>query len=112
MNSPFKKLSYRRIPGKGIKKQHQRIRFNTTLDCTFNDLDMNSTMKQKVIFTLLLVVGCMILSGCTTSGGDKGKFIGLWNGRYSWAGNFTRRVPATITFYSDGTYLDPPLDSR
>jgi len=62
-------------------------------------------MRQKVILTLLLVVGCMILSGCTTSWGDKGKFIGSWNGKYSWAGNFTRRVPATITFYSDGTYL-------
>jgi hypothetical protein len=62
-------------------------------------------MKQKLILTSLLVVGCMILSGCTAIGGEKGKFIGSWNGKYSWAGNFTRRAPATITFYSDGTYL-------
>jgi hypothetical protein len=99
MDSAFKKLSYRRISGEKIKRQHPRICFNSTLDY------VNSTMKQKIILTLFLVVGCIILSGCTTSGGDKGKFIGSWNGKYSWAGNFTRRVPATITFYSDGTYL-------
>jgi hypothetical protein len=62
-------------------------------------------MKQKaVILVILLVVGCVIISGCTTSG-DKDKFIGTWKGTYSWAGNFTRKVPTTIAFYSDGTYI-------
>jgi hypothetical protein len=43
------------------------------------------------------------MSGCTTSTA-KDKFIGSWAGTYSWAGNLSRKVPATITFYSDGTY--------
>jgi hypothetical protein len=54
---------------------------------------------------MIIVIGCMILGGCTTSQSEKSKFIGSWEGKYSWAGNFTRKVPATLTFYSNGTYL-------
>jgi hypothetical protein len=62
-------------------------------------------VKQKIIRSvMLLVVGCLLFAGCTTSNAEKGKFIGTWNGTYSWAGNFSRRVPATIVFYADGTY--------
>ncbi|HVQ01518.1 MAG TPA: hypothetical protein VMT57_08390 [Candidatus Thermoplasmatota archaeon] len=63
-------------------------------------------MNQRTLLpVIILAVGCLLLSGCTTVGGDKEKFIGSWNGTYSWAGNFTRKVPATITFYTNGTYL-------
>jgi hypothetical protein len=60
--------------------------------------------RQIIIVGVIAVVSCLIISGCTTSFSNKDKFIGSWKGTYSWAGNLSRKVPATITFSSDGTY--------
>jgi hypothetical protein len=62
-------------------------------------------MKRRVLLWIILMISCILLSGCTTLQSEKDKFIGSWEGKYSWAGNFTRGVPATITFFSNGTYL-------
>jgi hypothetical protein len=62
-------------------------------------------MKHPFLLWSILFISCIILTGCTTTQTEKTKFIGPWEGTYSWAGNFTRRVPATISFYSNGTYL-------
>jgi len=68
-------------------------------------LGCDNRMKQQVkLLWLIIMVSCVIFGGCTTSKSDKDKFIGSWEGTYSWAGNLTRRVPTTITFFSDGTY--------
>ncbi len=62
-------------------------------------------MKEQLviigIITLLITVG---LSGCNMSSPDREKFIGAWKGTYSYGGNFTRKVPVTIVFLTDGRY--------
>jgi hypothetical protein len=60
--------------------------------------------KQFIILLVIIAVAYASLSGCTTSSNEKNKFIGSWAGTYSWAGNLSRKVPATFTFLSDGTY--------
>jgi hypothetical protein len=62
-------------------------------------------MKRRfVLLWIFIVMSCVVFSGCNTSRSDRNKFIGSWNGTYSWAGNLSRKVPTTITFLSDGTY--------
>jgi hypothetical protein len=61
--------------------------------------------RQFLIIWIIVLVGCASFSGCTTVSNEKNTFIGSWNGTYSWAGNLSRRVPATITFFSNGTYV-------
>lgn len=62
-------------------------------------------MNHRSSLCFLLTICCIVLSGCTTVPSDKAKFLGSWEGTYSWASNFSRKVPATLTFYSNGTYL-------
>ena len=61
--------------------------------------------KQFLIISMIVMISCASFSGCTTVSNEKNKFLGSWNGTYSWAGNLSRMVPATITFRSDGTYV-------
>ena len=60
--------------------------------------------KQFAIIGIIILLVTVGLSGCNTSSRDEDKFIGSWKGTYSYGGNFTRKVPVTIMFLSDGTY--------
>jgi len=60
--------------------------------------------KHLVIIGIIMLLVSVGLSGCTAPASDKDKFIGSWSGTYSYGVNVSRKVPANITFFSDGTY--------
>jgi len=65
------------------------------------------TMRPSVTFLVILMIGSvLLLSGCTQQTSVDKRFVGVWKGRFSWAGTINNSVPANITFYSNGKYAD------